>query len=388
VMSQQSSSYRTSNCGELRLSDVGKIVTLCGWIQKLRDLNVAFIDIRDRFGITQVVVEKTSQELYAKVSSFGREWDIQVKGIVRERSAKNPKNPTGDIEIDPQEINVLSSSLTPPFLIEDVTDGHNDIRMQHRFLDIRRNPVRESLILRHKVSQLTRNFLSAHDFIEVETPCLIKSTPEGARDFVVPSRMNPGQFYALPQSPQTFKQTLMVAGIDRYFQIAKCFRDEELRADRQPEFTQIDCEMSFVQQEDVITMFEKFMRHIFREIRGIEFPGDFPRMSWFDAMKYYGIDKPDIRFGMKFVEITEIAKGKGFPVFDNAEIIVGIAVPGLGSASKNEITKLTELAKSKDIGGNGLVWVKPTTTPSSSVGKFYSAEDLKGWAKLFEAQEI
>jgi len=354
----------------------------------MRDKKVVFIDIRDRFGITQVIVEANAADLRAKAIKLGREWVISVTGVVRERSAKNPKNPTGDVEIIPTDITVFSESLTPPFLIEDKTDAHNDIRMQYRYLDIRRNPVRENLILRHKVAQLTRTFLSNNDFIEVETPILIKSTPEGARDFVVPSRMNPGQFYALPQSPQTFKQTLMVAGIDRYFQIAKCFRDEELRADRQPEFTQIDCEMSFVKQEDVLNMFEKFMKHIFKEIRGLEFPDPFPRMPYSDAMKYYGIDKPDIRFGMKLTEITSIVKGKGFALFDNAELVVGICVPNIGTTtSKNDITKYTEMAKHKDIGASGLIWVRTTAQPTSSVGKFYNEEDLKGWAKTFEAGE-
>lgn len=386
--SLQSSSYRTHNCGELRITDIGLDVALCGWVQKMRNLNVCFIDIRDRFGITQIVVEQTkSDELYNKATSLGREYVILVKGIVRERIAKNKVNPTGDIEIDPTEIMILSTSKTPPFLIEDKTDGLNDIRMQYRFLDIRRNPIRENIMLRHKVSQLSRNFLSLHDFIEVETPILIKSTPGGARDFVVPSRMNPGQFYALPQSPQTFKQTLMVAGIDRYYQIAKCFRDEELRADRQPEFTQIDCEMSFVNQEDVINIFETFIKHILFEIKGVTIGNPIPRMTYADAMKYYGSDKPDIRFEMKLVELTDIVKGKGFSIFYNAELVVGFCCKNLGGASKGDITKFTELAKSKEIGANGLIWVKTKPTPISSVSKFYNEDDLRNWAKIFDADD-
>jgi aspartyl-tRNA synthetase len=380
--SQQVSSYRTHNCGELRVSDVGKTVTLCGWIQKLRDAKVFFIDLRDRFGVTQVVVEPTSVDLYAKCKTFGREWVISVTGNVVERFNKNNDIPTGFIEIVPSDIQVLSPSLTPPFLIEDKTDGLNDIRMQYRFLDIRRTPVRDSLILRHRVAQLVRNFLSAHDFIEVETPMLIKSTPEGARDFVVPSRMNPGQFYALPQSPQTFKQTLMVAGIDRYFQIVKCFRDEELRADRQPEFTQIDCEMSFVNQEDVLTLFEKFMKYILKEIRGLDFPEPFQRMLYSDAMKFYGCDKPDLRFEMPMTDLTELVKGKGFKLFDDAELVTAICCPGLATASKKAIDDYTKLAKSGDVGASGLVWVKTTKKPTSSVDKFYNEENLQ---KLVEA---
>lgn len=380
----QTSTYRTHNCGELRLSDAGKELTLCGWVQKHRENKTAcFIDLRDRFGITQVVVEPATPELHKQALTLGREFVISVRGIVKERVAKNPNRPTGDIEVFPTELIVLSASLTPPFTIEDKNDAKDEIRMQYRFLDIRRNPIRDNLILRHKVAQLTRNFLSAHDFIEVETPCLIKSTPEGARDFVVPSRMNPGQFYALPQSPQTFKQTLMVAGIDRYFQIAKCFRDEELRADRQPEFTQIDCEMSFVRQEDVMNMFEKFMKHLLKEIRGIDYSEPFPRMPYSEAMSRYGIDKPDIRFGMPLVELTAVVKGKGFALFDNAELVVGFCVKDKAGSTNNEIKKWTELAKTKDVGGTGLIWVKTTPTPTSSVDKFYKPEDLSQWIKLF-----
>eukprot|EP01126_Amoeba_proteus_P028706 TRINITY_DN2829_c0_g1_i6.p1 TRINITY_DN2829_c0_g1~~TRINITY_DN2829_c0_g1_i6.p1 ORF type:complete len:587 (-),score=141.43 TRINITY_DN2829_c0_g1_i6:98-1858(-) len=378
--------YRTHTCGELRISDVGKTVTLCGWIQTVRIKTIGFIDLRDRYGITQIYIDAPQEALLQQAKGFGREHVVQVTGTVVERSAKNPNRPTGDVEVVPVKMEALSPSITPPFLIEDKTDALEELRMKYRYLDIRRNPVKESLLLRHKVSQLTRSYLSDRDFIEVETPVLIKSTPEGARDFVVPSRMNPGTFYALPQSPQTFKQILMVAGIDRYFQIAKCFRDEELRADRQPEFTQIDCEMSFVQQEDVLNMFEGFMKYILKEIKGVEFAEPFPRMSYADAMKFYGIDKPDIRFGMQLVELNEVTKGKGFKVFDEAEYVVGICAPGMGSLSTSKINDLTKLAKSREIGSLGLVWIKPAANPTSSASKFYSKEDLLKIAETFDSK--
>eukprot|EP01127_Copromyxa_protea_P006016 TRINITY_DN15823_c0_g1_i1.p1 TRINITY_DN15823_c0_g1~~TRINITY_DN15823_c0_g1_i1.p1 ORF type:complete len:619 (-),score=178.56 TRINITY_DN15823_c0_g1_i1:25-1821(-) len=377
---------RTHTCGELRQSDVGKEVTLCGWVQVVRDKQSVFISLRDRYGITQIFVDcAAEEEILKQARSLGREFVISVTGKVIERAAKNPNMDTGDIEVVPSKIETLSPSLTPPFKIEDKTDGLEELRMKHRYLDIRRNPVRDSLLLRHKVAQAVRKYLSDRDFVEVETPVLIKSTPEGARDFIVPSRMNPGTFYALPQSPQTFKQILMVAGIDRYFQIAKCFRDEELRADRQPEFTQIDCEMSFVTQEDILNMFEGFMKSILKEIKGIEFAEDFPRMTYADAMKYYGIDKPDIRFDMKLVELNELAKGKGFGVFDNAELIVGICAPGMGSINKSEITKLTTLCKSSEIGTTGLIWIKAGPEPTSSVDKFYTKDDLTKICEAFNA---
>jgi aspartyl-tRNA synthetase len=364
-------------------------VSLCGWIQKIRPVGLTFIDLRDRFGITQVTIDPTLlPDLANQVKPYGREHVIQVEGVVTERSAKSPKLPTGDIEIVPSKIIEFSKSKVPPFLIEDQTDGLEELRMKHRYLDIRRAPVRDQLILRHRVAQLTRNYLSDHDFIEVETPCLIKSTPEGARDFVVPSRMNPGTFYALPQSPQCFKQLLMVAGIDRYFQIAKCFRDEELRADRQPEFTQIDCEMSFIEQEDILELFEGFTKYILKEIRGLEIKEPFPRMTWDEAMNSYGIDKPDIRFGMKFVELTEVVKGKGFKLFDDAKFVAGFCAPGAGEASKKVLEDYTKHAKSTDIGAPGLIYVKVGPKPVSTVGKFYTDEDLQGWIKLFpEAKE-
>jgi len=378
------SSLRTHNCGELRLTHVGQVVTLCGWIQKIRPIGLTFIDLRDRFGITQITIDPTTlADLANQVKPYGREHVISVTGVVTERSAKSAKLPTGDIEIVPTKIHEFSKSKVPPFLIEDVTDGHEEIRMKHRYLDIRRGPVRDQMLLRHRVARLTRNYLSDHDFIEVETPCLIKSTPEGARDFVVPSRMNPGTFYALPQSPQCFKQLLMVAGIDRYFQIAKCFRDEELRADRQPEFTQIDCELSFVEQEDILEIFEGFTKHILKEERGIEFKEPFPRMTWDEAMNSYGIDKPDIRFGMKFVELTSVVQGKGFKLFDDAKFVVGFCAPGAGKASKKELDEYVKYAKSTEISASGLIYVKVGPKPTSTVGKFYTEEDLQGWIKLF-----
>ena len=321
--------YRSNTCGELRLQDAGKDVTLAGWVQRTRKMGgMTFVDVRDRYGITQVVFnESVDADLCAQANKLGREYCVQVKGTVSERSSKNPKMPTGDIEINAKELTVLSESITPPFTIEDNTDGGDDLRMKYRYLDLRRKPVRQNLELRHKMTILIRNFLDSHDFIEVETPILIGSTPEGARDFVVPSRMNPGQFYALPQSPQTLKQLLMVSGFDRYFQIAKCFRDEDLRADRQPEFTQIDCEMSFVEQDDVIDLFEEMIRHMFREVRGVELPAKLQQMTWHEAMRRFGSDKPDLRFGMEFVELMDVLKKGTFPVFDNAAYIGGICVP-------------------------------------------------------------
>ena len=336
--------YRTNTCGELRLSNVGQQVTLAGWVQRTRKLGgMTFIDLRDRYGITQLVVKADAPEaLIQTVNSLGREYVIQAKGKVAERESKNPKMDTGEIEILLDEVNILNKSITPPFTIEDKTDGGDDIRARYRYLDLRRNPLKKALMLRHRITQETRKYLDEHDFMEIETPYLIKSTPEGARDFVVPSRMNPGEFYALPQSPQTFKQILMVAGYDRYFQIVRCFRDEDLRADRQPEFTQIDCEMSFVEQEDVLNMFEGMMRTLFKKVLGIDIPNPIPRMSWFDAMDYYGSDKPDIRYGMKIHEITDLVKGHGFSVFDEAPYVGAIAIDGCASYSRKQIDELTE----------------------------------------------
>lgn len=372
--------YRTNTCGELRLSDAGKNVTLSGWVQRIRKMGgMSFVDLRDRYGITQLVFNETdNKELCDAANGLGREYCIQVKGVVSERQSKNPKIPTGDIEILARELNVLSPSLTPPFTIEDKTDGGDELRMKYRYLDLRRTPVRSNLELRHRMTILIRNFLDAKDFIEVETPILIGSTPEGARDFVVPSRMNPGQFYALPQSPQTLKQLLMVAGFDRYFQIAKCFRDEDLRADRQPEFTQVDCEMSFVDQDDVINIFEEMCRTLFREIRGVELP-KLQQMTWHDAMKRYGSDKPDLRFGMEFVELKDAFAGKGtFSVFNEAQYIGGICVPGCADYSRKQLNELTDFVKRPQIGAKGLVFIKYNTdgTVKSSIDKFYSEDVL------------
>ncbi len=372
--------YRTNTCGELRLSDAGKNVTLSGWVQRIRKMGgMSFVDLRDRYGITQLVFNETdNKELCDAANGLGREYCIQVKGVVSERQSKNPKIPTGDIEILARELNVLSPSLTPPFTIEDKTDGGDELRMKYRYLDLRRTPVRSNLELRHRMTILIRNFLDAKEFIEVETPILIGSTPEGARDFVVPSRMNPGQFYALPQSPQTLKQLLMVAGFDRYFQIAKCFRDEDLRADRQPEFTQVDCEMSFVDQDDVINIFEEMCRTLFREIRGVELP-KLQQMTWHDAMKRYGSDKPDLRFGMEFVELKDAFAGKGtFSVFDEAQYIGGICVPGCADYSRKQLNELTDFVKRPQIGAKGLVFIKYNTdgTVKSSIDKFYSEDVL------------
>lgn len=381
---------RTHTCGELRLADVGKKVTLAGWVQNIRDKGaLLWIDLRDRYGITQLLIDESNpqtQSLFEVARQLGREYVIQAEGMVIERLAKNDKIPTGDIEVRLSALHILNPSKTPPFLISDETDGGDDLRMKYRYLDIRRNTVRQKLELRHKMAQEVRKYLSDLHFMEVETPVLIKSTPEGARDFVVPSRLNPGEFYALPQSPQTFKQILMVAGIDRYFQIVKCFRDEDLRADRQPEFTQIDCEMSFVTQEDILNTFEGLIRHLFRTIKGIELP-PFRRMDYAEAMKNYGSDKPDLRFGMTFRYLDDLAKGKGFQVFDQAETIIAINASGCASYTRKQIDELTEWVKRPQIGAKGLVYVKYEAdgTLKSSVDKFYSQEDLETWAKRCEA---
>ena len=372
--------YRTNTCGELRLSDAGKEVTLAGWVQRARKMGgMTFVDLRDRYGITQLVFnEADNADLCGEANKLGREYCIQVKGVVNERQSKNNKIPTGDIEIIAKELKVLSGSQTPPFTIEENTDGGDDLRMKYRYLDLRREAVRKNLELRHRMTILIRNFLDAEKFMEVETPILIGSTPEGARDFVVPSRMNPGQFYALPQSPQTLKQLLMVAGFDRYFQIAKCFRDEDLRADRQPEFTQIDCEMSFVDQEDVINLFEEMARHLFREIRGVELP-KLEQMKWHDAMKRFGSDKPDLRFGMEFVELMDDLKGTGsFSVFNEAAYIGGIVVPCCADYSRKQLNELTDFVKRPQVGAQGLVFIKYNAdgTVKSSIDKFYTEEQL------------
>ena len=373
--------YRTNTCGELRLSDSGKDVVVAGWVQRSRKMGgMTFIDLRDRYGITQLVFnEADDKALCDEANKLGREFCIQVKGVVSERQSKNPKMDTGDIEIIAKELNVLSTSLTPPFTIEDSTDGGDDIRMKYRYLDLRRPSVRYNLELRHRMTILIRNFLDNQKFIEVETPILIGSTPEGARDFVVPSRMNPGQFYALPQSPQTLKQLLMVAGFDRYFQIAKCFRDEDLRADRQPEFTQVDCEMSFVDQDDVINLFEEMCRMLFKEIRGVELPKPLQQMTWHEAMRKYGSDKPDLRFGMEFVEFMDVLKNKGdFSVFNEANYIGGIVVPGCADYSRKQLNELTDFVKRPQIGAQGLVYIKFNADDSvkSSIDKFYTEEQL------------
>ena len=373
--------YRTNTCGELRLSDSGKDVVVAGWVQRSRKMGgMTFIDLRDRYGITQLVFnEADDKALCDEANKLGREFCIQVKGVVSERQSKNPKMDTGDIEIIAKELNVLSTSLTPPFTIEDSTDGGDDIRMKYRYLDLRRPSVRYNLDLRHRMTILIRNFLDNQKFIEVETPILIGSTPEGARDFVVPSRMNPGQFYALPQSPQTLKQLLMVAGFDRYFQIAKCFRDEDLRADRQPEFTQVDCEMSFVDQDDVINLFEEMCRMLFKEIRGVELPKPLQQMTWHEAMRKYGSDKPDLRFGMEFVEFMDVLKNKGdFSVFNEANYIGGIVVPGCADYSRKQLNELTDFVKRPQIGAQGLVYIKFNADGSvkSSIDKFYTEEQL------------
>lgn len=381
---------RTHTCGELRLADVNKPVTLTGWVQRLRDKgSVLWIDLRDRYGITQLIFEegKTDAALLTIARSTGREYVLQVEGTVVERLSKNDKIATGEIEIKVSKLTILNAAKLPPFTIEDDTDGGDDIRMKYRYLDLRRNPVREKLQLRHKMAQQTRTYLDSQEFIEVETPVLIKSTPEGARDFVVPSRIHHGEFYALPQSPQTFKQLLMVSGFDRYYQIVKCFRDEDLRADRQPEFTQIDCEMAFITQEDILNTFEGLVRHLFKNVKGIELPS-VPRMFYDDAMKLYGSDKPDTRFDMKFVEITELTKGKNFPVFESAELVVGINAKGCSEYTRKQIDELTEFVKRPQVGAKGLVYIQYRTdgTIKSSVDKFYTPEDLKAWAAKFDAQ--
>lgn len=381
--------YRTNTCGELNIAHVGQEVTLCGWLQRSRDLGgMTFIDLRDRYGITQLAFNMESNaELCEKARKLGREYVIQVKGVVIERSSKNSKIPTGEIEIEVKELNILNEAKTPPFTIEDNSDGGDDLRMKYRYLDIRRNPVRRNLELRHRMAILVRNYLSEKGFLEIETPMLIKSTPEGARDFVVPSRMNPGEFYALPQSPQQYKQLLMVAGMDRYFQIVRCFRDEDLRADRQPEFTQIDCEMSFVEQEDVLNMFEGLAKHLFKEVKGLEFD-QFPRMTWHDAMRLYGSDKPDIRFGMQFVELNDVVKGHGFGLFDGAELVVGINAEGCAEYTRKQLDALTDFVKRPQVGAGGLVYVKYNAdgTFKSSVDKFYTQDDLKAVADKFGAK--
>lgn len=382
--------YRSNTCGALRASDIGSEVILSGWVHKLRDKGfVAWVDLRDRYGIVQLVFdeERTSNELMEKARELGRETVIQVKGEVIERASKNPNIPTGDIEVLVKELNILNVSKLPPFTIEDETDGGEDIRMKYRYLDIRRNPVKNNLIFRHKVSMEVRKYLSDQGFIDVETPYLIKSTPEGARDFLVPSRMNEGQFYALPQSPQTFKQLLMVGGMDKYFQIVKCFRDEDLRADRQPEFTQIDCEMAFVEQEDILNTFEGLTKHLLKEIKGVKVD-EFPRITFDDAMRLYGNDKPDIRFGMQFGELNQVAQHKDFNVFNTAELVVGIAVPGAAEYTRKEIDALIDWVKRPQVGAKGMVYVKCNEDGSykSSVDKFYDQEDLAKWAEVTGAE--
>ena len=377
--------YRTHNCNTLNRENLNESVTLSGWVQKTRNKGfIIWVDLRDRYGITQLVFdeERTPEEVFNKAKGLNREFVIQVKGIVLERESKNSNINTGDVEVLVDELTILNKSNTPPFTIEDNTDGGEELRMQYRYLDIRRTPIKEKLIFRSKVSMAVRNYMTKEGFIEVETPYLIKSTPEGARDFVVPSRMNSGQFYALPQSPQTFKQLLMVGGLDKYFQIVKCFRDEDLRADRQPEFTQIDCEMTFVEQEDVLTQFEGLIKHLIKEIKGIEIE-EFPRMKYEDAIKNYGNDKPDIRFGMIFSELNDLAQGKGFKVFDSQELVVGIAVPNAANFTRKEIDSLIDFVKRPQIGAKGLIWVKCNDDGSykSSVDKFFNSSDLESWAK-------
>lgn len=382
--------YRSHTCGELRIENVGQKVTLAGWVQRSRKLGgMTFIDLRDRYGITQLVLEADADAaLVETATSLGREYVIQATGEVVERQSKNSKMDTGDIEIRLEAINVLNKSVTPPFTIEDESDGGEDLRAKFRYLDLRRNPLQKALALRHKLAHEVRNYLDAHGFMEIETPYLIKSTPEGARDFVVPSRMNQGQFYALPQSPQTFKQLLMVAGYDRYFQIVRCFRDEDLRADRQPEFTQIDCEMSFVEQEDVLNMFEGMMRTMFKNVLGVDIPNPMPRMSWYDAMDKYGSDKPDVRFGMTIHEITDKVKGKGFSVLEDAAYVGAIAVPGGAEYTRKQIDELTEWVKRPQVGAKGLIYIKLNADGSvkSSIDKFYTPDELKVIAEAVEAK--
>ena len=381
---------RSHTCGELRITHVGQTVTLSGWVQGVRDKgSLLWIDLRDRYGISQITIEteNAAAQLVQTARTLGREYVISVTGKVKERYSKSDKIPTGDIEIEPTGIVVLNTAIVPPFTIEDDTDGGDDLRMKYRYLDLRRNPVRKNLELRHRIAIETRNYLDKLNFLEVETPVLIKSTPEGARDFVVPSRMNPGEFYALPQSPQTFKQLLMVGGFDRYYQIVKCFRDEDLRADRQPEFTQIDCEMAFVEQEDILNTFEGMVRHLFKTVKNIDIP-TLSRMTYADAMKYYGNDKPDIRFEMKFVELNEVVKGKEFKVFNDAELVVGICVTGAAEYTRKQLDELTDFVKRPQIGATGLVYARYNTDGSikSSVDKFYSEEELKKWTAAFQAK--
>ena len=382
--------YRTNTCGELRIGDKGSQVTLAGWVQRSRKMGgMTFVDLRDRYGITQIVFDNdTNAELCEAANKLGREYVVQVTGKVAERTSKNPNLPTGDIEILATDLKILNRSDVPPFTIEDNTDGGDDLRMRYRYLDLRRNCVRKNLELRHRMAFEIRRYLDKHGFIEVETPVLIKSTPEGARDFVVPSRMNPGEFYALPQSPQTFKQLLMVSGFDRYFQIVKCFRDEDLRADRQPEFTQIDCEMSFVEQEDVLNMFEGLVKHIFKYVKDIDFTEPFPRMTWADAMRLYGSDKPDTRFGMQFVELKDLTGGAGFSVMDDAEYVGAIVAPGCAGYTRKQLDQLTEFVKRPQVGAKGMMWVKLEQDGSikSSVGKFYSDEVLRTWLERGDAK--
>jgi len=381
---------RTVTCGALSLQNLGESVTLCGWVQKSRDLGgMTFIDIRDRYGITQLVFNMDdNRELCEAARLLGREYVIKTTGTVVERSNKNPKMSTGDIEIKVSALEILNAAKLPPFMIDDETDGGDELRMKYRYLDLRRNPVRNNLVLRHKMAQSVRRYLDALDFIEVETPVLIKSTPEGARDFVVPSRMNAGEFYALPQSPQTFKQLLMVSGFDRYFQIVKCFRDEDLRADRQPEFTQIDCEMSFIEQEDILNTFEGLIRTLFKEVRNYDLP-EVPRMQYADALRLYGSDKPDTRFAMEFVELNDLVKGKGFPVFDNAELVVGINAKGAANYTRKQLDELTDFIKRPQIGATGLIYARHNDdgTIKSSVDKFFNEEDLKQWSEAFKTEK-
>jgi aspartyl-tRNA synthetase len=382
--------YRTNTCGELSMNDTGQNVILCGWIQKSRDLGgMTFVDLRDRYGITQLVFNmETNKDLCEKARKLGREFVVQAKGKVRERSNKNLKMATGEIEIDVTELNILNRSELPPFTIEDETDGGEELRMKYRYLDLRRNTVKNNILLRHRVSQEVRKYMDSIGFIEVETPVLIKSTPEGARDFVVPSRMQPGTFYALPQSPQTLKQLLMVAGFDKYFQIVKCFRDEDLRADRQPEFSQIDCEMSFVERDDILETFEDLAKYLFRQIRGIEFNEPFLRLPYSEAMEFYGSDKPDLRFGMKFIDLSDLVKGHNFGVFDSAEYIGGICAEACSEYTRKQLDELTEFVKRPQIGAKGLIYLRYNAdgTLKSSADKFYTPDDLKKWAEIMNAK--
>ena len=382
--------YRSHTCGELRIENVGQTVTLAGWVQKVRNLGaMTFIDLRDRYGISQIVVEENSPEKTREVAArLGREFVLQVTGKVIERSSKNPKMPTGDIEVAAESLTILNEAQTPPFTIEENSDGGDDLRMKYRYLDLRRPPLQRNMELRHRMAHAIRTFLDKEEFLEIETPYLVGSTPEGARDFVVPSRMNPNQFYALPQSPQTLKQLLMVAGYDRYFQIVRCFRDEDLRADRQPEFTQIDCEMSFVEQEDVLEIFERWAKYMFKDVMNIEFNEPFQRMPWIEAMEKYGSDKPDLRFGMEFHDITDLAHGHSFPVFDDAEYVVGFSATGCAGYTRKQIDALTDYVKRPQVGAKGLVWIRldEQGNVKSSIDKFYSEEDLKLIAERMEAK--